>query len=221
LVDVMQELADDPSIATARLAAAFVALADAHRWGAAQGVFSLRSHAEAFLNWAAPRRDPRPAFAARLRDDGPMVRSLIEQAMAKQPTRPANGWELAFAYCLGVFDSAVAGGTLSLAVLDSLGPGFDAATMGPPGQDVATSGPSEFHQTVAAAGVTDRPPEWFAAYRLLINLFYQQLPLLGVSPMHRYYLCYAVAESVDAVLGDSWQDRLQRLAVLRTNGRAG
>jgi len=212
LMDLAEEIAQDRAQATVRLAEAFTALADSHHSGAAYGVFSLRSHSEAFIAWASTRKDPRPAFEKRLQNDAPNFREVVEKALGGEYGPRAAAWRTAFAYCMGAFDSAVAGGTLTLEGLESLGAGFDAATMGPPGMtDHREAAPSEFHRAVDAAGITDDPPEWFASYRLLINLFYQQLPLLGVSPMHRYYLCYAIAETVDEVLGASWQERLRRM----------
>lgn len=212
LTDMIEEITRDRSQATARLAEAFAALISSHHSGAAYGVFSLRSHSEAFMSWAAPRKDPRPAFDKRLEKDAPLLREIVEKSLAGEYGPQAGAWRTAFAYCMGAFDSAVAGGTLTLEGLESLGAGFDAATMGPPGMtDGRQARPSEFHRTVGATGVVDDPPEWFASYRLLINLFYQQLPLLGVSPMHRYYMCHAVAETVDTVLGVPWRERLDRI----------
>ena len=84
--------------------------------------------------------------------------------------------------------------------------------MGPPGATrVVPQGDqpdSDFHRAVGDSGVIADPSRWFAAFRLLTNLFYEQLPLLTVSPMQRYYMCFAIAETVDDVLGVSWQDRL-------------
>jgi hypothetical protein len=212
LINTLERLADEPHAATIRVAEAFIAVANAHYLGAAFGVFSLRSHAEAFLAWASPRTDPRPAFGRRLVTDAPLLRPLVERILHDEPGPEAAGWQTAFGYCMGAFDGAVASGTLSLAAIESMGGGFDPATMGPP-RMVAQLDPrrSAFHDSIDAAGITADPPEWFASYRLLINLFYQQLPLLGVSPMYRYYLCYAIAELIDEVLGESWQDRLNRL----------
>jgi hypothetical protein len=43
------------------------------------------------------------------------------------------------------------------------------------------------------------------SYRLMLNLLYTQLPLLGVSSRRRRYLCWAIAEVVDEVAGVSWR----------------
>lgn len=209
LLATLDALTQDPAGAPVHVTEAFAALASAHRAGAAQGVFSMRSHAEAFLAWAAPRKDPRPAFDQRLKADAPRLRPVVEQALAGAGDPLTARWGRGFAYCMGGFDHAVATGQLTQAQVDGLGGGFDSDTMGPPGGDGRVAHqPSAFHSAVQASGVTDGPNEWFASYRLLVNLFYQQLPLLGVSPMHRYYFCYAIAELVDEVLGSSWQDRI-------------
>lgn len=200
-----------------RVAEAMVALAASHHSGIPFGVFSLRSHAEAFLSWAAPRKDVRPVFARRLAGDAPLLRALVEQTLADTGGPSAARWRQAFGYCMGVFDSAVAQETLTLRTLEEREGGFDRRTMGPPGQeDVTGHRGSDFHTAVNASGAVAGTTDWFASYRLLINLFYQQLLLLDVSPMHRYYLCYAIAETVDEVLGESWSDRLARTAQART-----
>lgn len=212
LAGTVDRLAERPQDALALVAGAFVALAAAHHSGAAHGTFSLRSHAEAFIAWAAPRKDPRPAFDRRLAADAATLRPLVERALAGEPTPDTAHWATGFAYAMGAFDASVADGGLTLEALETVGEGFDAQTMGPPGRtDARSTRPSAFHQAVDASGVTDGPAQWFASYRLLVNLFYSQLPLLGVPPMHRYYLCHAVAETVDQVLGETWQERLDRL----------
>ena len=84
--------------------------------------------------------------------------------------------------------------------------------MGPPGAETVVprgeQPDTDFHRTVHGSGAISTPSPFFAAYRLLTNLFYQQLPLLTVSPMQRYYMCFALAETVDEVLGSSWRERL-------------
>lgn len=223
LTGTVERLVEAPREAPVRIAEAFTALAAAHQLGAGNGVFSLRSHAEAFLAWAAPRKDPRPAFERRLAADAPRLRPVVERALAGTPDPGTAAWAKSFAYCMGAFDTAVTHGLLTLEAVDSLAGAFDDATMGPPGGDGRiTSEPSDFHRTMDASGVIDEPPQYFASYRLLVNLFYQQLPLLGVPPMHRYYFCHAVAELVDDVLGSTWRDRLEaaRRDLVRAGGAA-
>ncbi|MFI1245788.1 hypothetical protein ACH4TY_03640 [Streptomyces anulatus] len=222
LTTTVEQLAGEPREAPVRIMEAFAALAAAHQHGAGNGAFSMRSHAEAFFAWAAARKDPRPAFAQRLAADAPRLRPVVERALSGTPDHGTSAWARAFAYSMGAFDATVAQGRLTLDDVDGLGAGFDLATMGPPGGDgrVSTE-PSAFHRTMEESGVIASPPQWFASYRLLVNLFYQQLPLLGVPPMHRYYFCFAVAELVDDVLGSSWQDRLEQTRQEMAQATAG
>lgn len=216
LTAAVAEAASGAGTLSVRVAEAMVALASAHHSGLAFGVFSLRSHAEAFLAWAAPRKDVRPVFAQRLVGDAPLMRTLVRQALEDTGGPAAARWRQAFQYGMGVFDSAVAQGALTLRTLEEREGGFDRTTMGPPGrEDVSGHRGSDFHTAVNTSGAVDGTTDWFASYRLLINLFYQQLLLLDVAPLHRYYLCYAIAETVDEVLGESWSDRLSRVAAGR------
>ncbi|MEU0967526.1 hypothetical protein ABZ357_19600 [Streptomyces sp. NPDC005917] len=210
-MDTIEELTRDPSLATTRLAEAFVALGDSYVLGLAHGAFSFRSHAEALLAWAAPSKDMRPAFATRLAKEASVLRTVVEQRLAGEVGAAAAGWRTAFAYATGALDSAVMEGRLTPAMLDAVTASVDNTAMGPPAApEVVPQGKhpdTAFHRATAASGVIDNPPPWFAAYRMLINLFYQQLPLLTVSPIQRYYMCYALAETIDEVLGETWQER--------------
>ncbi|MFD0112336.1 hypothetical protein ACFVZL_14370 [Streptomyces sp. NPDC058320] len=212
LLRMIDGIAAEPATATVRLAEAFAALVDTHFLGPAYGVFSPRSHVEAFLAWAAPTKDVRPLFQERLAKDAPRLRTVVEQRLSGEVSAGAAEWRTAFAYSSGALESAVAAGTLTLDLLDSVTDGVDRSEMGPPGATrVVPQGDqpdSDFHRAVGESGVVADPSRWFAAFRLLTNLFYEQLPLLTVSPMQRYYMCFAIAETVDDVLGVSWQDRL-------------
>ncbi|MGW6753391.1 hypothetical protein [Streptomyces sp. NPDC055006] len=212
LLRMIDGIAAEPATATVRLAEAFAALVDTHFLGPAYGVFSPRSHVEAFLAWAAPTKDVRPVFQERLAKDAPRLRTVVEQRLSGEVSAGAAEWRTAFAYSSGALESAVAAGTLTLDLLDSVTDGVDRSEMGPPGATrVVPQGDqpdSDFHRAVGESGVVADPSRWFAAFRLLTNLFYEQLPLLTVSPMQRYYMCFALAETVDDVLGVSWQDRL-------------
>jgi hypothetical protein len=212
LLSAIDELAARPALAPARLAEAFAALADAHYLGLAYGVFSFRSHAEAFLAWAAPSRDLRPVFAQRLAGEAAALRPVVEQRLSGDVGAAAAAWRTASAYGAGMLDGAVAAGRLTRDLLDAVSAGMDRTGMGPPAvPEVVPQGnqpDTDFHRAVA--GVTADQDRWFAGYRALINVFYRKLPLLTVSPLQRYYTCYAVAELVDEVLGESWQQRLDR-----------
>ncbi|MEV5437773.1 hypothetical protein AB0K80_17420 [Streptomyces sp. NPDC052682] len=216
VLSMIEGLAEEPGSGTARLAEAFAALVDTHALGPAYGVFSPRSHVEAFLAWAAPRKDMRPVFRARLADEAPLIRAVVEQRLSGAVSPAAAQWRTAFAYSAGVLDSAVAAGTLTARLLDSVTEGIDRDRMGPPGAPTAVprgeQPDTDFHRTVHGSGAISTPSPFFAAYRLLTNLFYQHLPLLTVSPMQRYYMCFALAETVDEVLGTTWRERLAATA---------
>lgn len=190
-----------------------LAVADAHPARIPYGVFSFRSHGEAFLNWSLAVSDPRPEFERRLADDRLVLRPLVERMLAGTETRNSASWRRTASYCMGLFDGAVLAGSLTPQTFDEINGRPDGApeeNMGPPGAPDAKPNPSEFHRAVDSAGINDRVPGWFTSYRLLLNLLYAQLPLLGVSPRQRYYLCWAIAETVDEVTGESWRDRLAR-----------
>ncbi|MFI6561164.1 hypothetical protein [Streptomyces sp. NPDC050534] len=212
LMNTIEKLARNPSLATTRLAEAFLALGDSYFLGLAHGAFSFRSHAEAFFAWAAPSKDMRPVFAARLAQEVHLLRPVVEQRLAGEVGPAAADWRVAFAYCAGALDSAVVEGRLTPELLDSINASVDGTAMGPPtAPEAVPQGrhpDTDFHRATAQAGVIDNPTPWFASYRLLINLFYQQLPLLTVSPVQRFYMCYALAETIDEVLGETWQERL-------------
>ncbi|MCX4834193.1 hypothetical protein OG785_04895 [Streptomyces sp. NBC_00006] len=214
LMNTIDEVAKDRSLATPRLAEAFLALGDSYFLGLAHGAFSFRSHAEAFFAWAAPSKDMRPVFAARLAKEAPVLRALVEQRLAGRVGPAAAEWRTAFAYSTGTLDSAVMDGRLTPAMLDAVNSAVDNTGTGPPtAPEVVPQGThpdTAFHRAAVESGVIDDPTPWFAAYRLLINLFYQQLPLLAVSPIQRYYMCYALAETIDEVLGETWQERLDK-----------
>ncbi len=180
----------------ARVAEAFLALADTHPHGMAFGAFSFRSHAEAFFHWAGPLADYRSSFDNRMGKDRAVLEELVKRVRDSRESGPATEWRNAFNSCRADFAGQVTGEDLDRATPPAAGPARRA------------EGTSAFHTAVAASGVIDEPPSWFAGYRLTINLFYELLPALDISPVRRFYLCHAVAEGVDTVFGETWQTRL-------------
>lgn len=206
------EVATVPMVAEIMLA-----IADAHPMRIPYGAFSFRSHAEAFLTWSQQTSDQRPAFERKLAADRPALRSLTERMLAGADTQGSAAWRRTGAYCMGLFHSAALAGSLTPETIEDINDrpgdrpgGGPPRPTGPPGAADASPRKSEFHQAVDNSGVTDRPMEWFTAFRVLLNLLYSQLPLLGVSPRQRFYLCWALAETIDEVTGETWRDRLAR-----------
>lgn len=206
----VESLAAHPAQDVRHVTRVLLALGDVHPAGLANGSVSFRSHAEAFLSWSAPRVDVRPVFEARRQTQLSWLRPAVEDVLSHGDAAQACAWTVPLARAAGLLDATVITGVLDLARLDGLAPGHDRATMGPPGGDGrVTTGPSDFHRAVSAAGVEEQASDFFAAYRVLVNLTYEQLTLLSVSAMQRYYLCFAVAQTVDDVLGTTWSERLR------------
>jgi hypothetical protein len=180
----------------ARVAEAFLAMADTHPHGLRFGAFSLRSHAEAFFHWAGPAADYRSSFETRRETDRATLEELVGRVRDGAASDSAAGWGCAFRACGADFAGRVTTKDIDRATPLDAGPAR------------RVDGRSGFHAAVANSGVIDTPPEWFAGYRLVINLFYQLLPALDVSPIQRFYLCHALAETVDDVYDESWQTRL-------------
>jgi hypothetical protein len=189
----------------AAVAEALLTLADCHPYGLRFGIFSLRSHAEAFFHWAGPAADYRASFTARLEKDGPVLRQLVRQVQAGEDHAAAAQWRQAFKRGLASFAGQSEDWGDPSSAVAALGGGV--------------AGSSAFHRAVAASGVIAETPEWFPAYRLVINLFYELLPALDIRPVQRFYLCHALAESVDAVVGETWQERLAALETLSMAAR--
>ena len=214
-----QEIAADKA-PVPLVAEIMLAVADAHPARIPYGTLSFRSHGEAFLNWLKATSDPRPDFERRLAADRPVLRPLAERMLAGTDSRAAAAWRRVGIYCMGLFDSAGLAGSVSMETIDQINEAPDGAPerKGPPGTPDATPGKSEFHQAVDASGLAERSPGWFVSYRLVLNLLYSQLPLLGVSPRQRFYLCWALAEVVDEITGETWRDRLARGVSVGTTG---
>lgn len=50
----------------------------------------------------------------------------------------------------------------------------------------------------------------FAAYRFIINNFFELLPLMGITPMQRYSLAFLFTEAAQEVVGESWDVTVAR-----------
>jgi hypothetical protein len=157
-----------------------LATADAHPLRISRGALSYRSHAEAFLRQSPAASNSLPDFQRKLASDAPILRPLVERMFAGGDTKNSASWRRTAAYCMGLFDSAVLAEELTPQTLDEI---------------------SDRAGGARPLGFNDEQPGWFTSYRLLLNLQYAQLPLLGVSPRQYYYLCWAIAETVDEVTG--------------------
>ncbi|MEV7600497.1 hypothetical protein AB0O91_24310 [Kitasatospora sp. NPDC089797] len=197
------------------LVGAFAAVAATHPAGTGHGCISFRSHVESFLHWNSRGGRIRAALEQRLDTERAAIDASVASALAGTGDAVATRWTAAAHYVTGLFDAAVATGALDyrdvqrLSGADPAAPRIEAVFAHDSFQRPATL--SEFHQETEATGVTSDPGAWFTTYRVLVNLFYQQLPVLDVSPLTRLYLCLAVSDSVDRLTGRSWRDRLEPL----------
>ncbi|MFE9243084.1 hypothetical protein [Nocardiopsis sp. NPDC006938] len=51
----------------------------------------------------------------------------------------------------------------------------------------------------------------FAAFRFLINCFFDLLPLMGVAPVQRYSVAYLFTEAAQEVVGEGWEETVRRV----------
>ncbi|MFJ3406199.1 hypothetical protein [Promicromonospora sp. NPDC090134] len=59
----------------------------------------------------------------------------------------------------------------------------------------------------------------FAAYRFLVNCFFDLLTVLGVTPMQRYSVAHLLTDAAQVVVGEPWQITVER-AVTRQSAQA-
>lgn len=200
-------VAADPGRLPTTLVDVLTAIADSHVMGPGFGTFSLRSHAEALVASWSPRGDLRPELQARYAAQRDAVIARVTTVLDGDGGADVTAWRTGLAYTRGVLDESVRRGELTNALVDAAA----APTTGTAGTAAGDDHPdTDFHNTVYGSGATDGAGEWFAAYRVLVNSVYGQLPLLGVSPLQRAWGCWAVAEAVDEVLGQTWTERLDR-----------
>lgn len=51
----------------------------------------------------------------------------------------------------------------------------------------------------------------FAAFRFLINCFFDLLPLMGVTPIQRYSIAYLFTSAAQEVVGETWEETVRRV----------
>ncbi len=182
------EAADSDSLGDAMpvemVAEIMLAASDAHPVRFPHGTSSYHAGVQTILDWSGTSRAPQPEFERRLAGDRPALRALAARMLTSKQTRSSASWRRTALYCMGMFDGAVLSGSLTARTLYKISDVPDAA---PPG---TTRSP-------------DQPSTSFLSYRLVLNLLYVQLSLLGMSPADWCYLCWALTEVVGEVTGDS------------------
>ncbi|WP_410585743.1 hypothetical protein [Amycolatopsis sp. lyj-108] len=189
-----EERAIDALALRERIATVMVALAASTPVGLALGSMSYRSHSEAFFA-ASAGHGTRVHFGRRYETDRELFASIVDRQLSSGvPDIPE--WLSGIDYGWGALNSLVSAGVLNADVLASL-------SRGQGGEPV-----TEFHRTFADSGLLNEPAPWFTVYRCLLNFLYSALPLLDVSPLERYYCCFAISEAIDAAFGSTWKQRL-------------
>lgn len=226
LLDARDQLAGrltEPILAAAALptavllphAARVLALcARAHPYGIGIGTLPLRSHTEGIWSATGGTADLRTAFTKRFEQDRALFTAALsglDTADAADPeTAVLRSWNDALHACWGIATALAASGSVDEGRLE----------VAPPQQAPLENGvPSPFHHAARISGLSDRQPYWHIAHRMLLNVLYISLSCLGVTPLQRYYLCFGVSSAADAVLGEDWSQRLERIGRLQ-NGHA-
>ena len=71
---------------------------------------------------------------------------------------------------------------------------------------------SDFHQEFRKLDFTRLGDGYgFAAFRFLINCFFDLLPLMGVTPIQRYSVAYLLTEAAQEVVGETWEETVRRV----------
>ncbi|WP_027346917.1 lantibiotic dehydratase C-terminal domain-containing protein [Hamadaea tsunoensis] len=197
-------------------------IANATRWpigGLATGQLSYRSHLEDFLANNDADGQVRTLLAARFAANEDSLRAAFRAQVSATDHGRYTGddpypraWSEAFDDVWPALLEASQAGE----VTEDVGPGYLSAARE---FDERTErqwrfGPdrpsSDFHHELGK--LRDLPERVhvseFAAYRFVTNQVTRWLPLLGISPVERYFASFAVCELTEQEFGVSWRDQL-------------
>jgi hypothetical protein len=155
-----------------------LATADAHPLGIVYGTISFRADGEAFLSRSQGVADMRPGSG---RNAGP--RPEFEQRLAAD--RPVLRSLVERMLDGNDTPSAASWRRTALYCMGMFDGAILAGSLTAETADEISSQPGVQREDIS--------------YRLLLDLLYTQLPLLGVPSQRRYYLCWAIGEIVDEV----------------------
>jgi hypothetical protein len=211
LFDPVVHLLGQPGgVGPQEVAEALLGLCATHPFGVEYGVVSLRSHVEAFLYWMSPVRDMRPVFTESTARLSAVFETACGRALDGRPTVRMQTWSTTVQDSLDAIARRTQPQDWADERLAEIFPPLTREGMGPPGlADAARPGRSEFHEYVTQQMAT-RSPTWFGPFRFVINVTYEQLPLMGITPLQRYFVCFAIAETIDRLTGTTWRERIDR-----------
>lgn len=186
----------------------------AHPFGIGIATLSMRSHTEGIWSATGGTVDLRTEFTERFQRDRGFFLSalsgLTAAGLADDEADLLRSWNAALHLCWGTASALAASGTVDEAQLQA----------GRLRESPLDNGvPSPFHQAARLAGVggDERQPYWHIAQRMVLNVLYGAFACLGIAPVQRYYLCFGVSSTADALLGEDWSQRLEQIGRLQSS----
>ncbi|MDT0328061.1 lantibiotic dehydratase C-terminal domain-containing protein [Nocardiopsis lambiniae] len=218
LTDGLALVADrvDGNGATAHVFAGMGAIASRYpEWGLRSGYQAFLSHWKEYFHWSDPEGRAQARLAGSYRDQRADLVALlgpIHEGTTRDPSALAwLGWTRRW------LPEAV-----ELARRDHILPyphqdRLDTATRFGDDVRVRWSGSdersySDFHREFRKLDFTRLGDGYgFAAFRFVINCFFDLLPLMGVSPIRRYSIAYLFTEAAQEVVGETWEETVRRV----------
>jgi len=188
------------------------------QWGLVSGYQAFLSHWKEYFFWADPDGTLESALAASYAEQSGLLLARLESAhtesvVARAADPVLDAWstwvETALPLAMSLAD---AGEVLPYPHPARL---TQAAKFGPETK-VQWSGSderqySDFHRAFRELDFTRLGNGTdFAAYRFVINCFFELLPMLGVAPIQRYAVAYLFTTASQEVVGETWQETIAR-----------
>ncbi len=218
LTDGLELVADrvDGKGATAHVFAGMAAIASQYpEWGLRSGYQAFLSHWKEYFHWS----DPDGAAQARLAESyrsqrGDLVALLAPVHAGTTADPSALGWlEWTRRWLPEAVELARRDHILPYPHQDRL---TAAARFGDDvrvrwsGSDERSY--SDFHREFRKLDFTRLGDGYgFAAFRFVINCFFDLLPLMGVAPIQRYSIAYLFTGAAQEVVGETWEETVRRV----------
>ncbi|MCY9786295.1 hypothetical protein KIK06_20585 [Nocardiopsis sp. EMB25] len=218
LTDGLSRVADrvDGRAAVPHVFAGMAAIASRYpEWGLRSGYQAFLSHWKEYFHWSDPEGTAQERLAAAYRDQREgLVTALraVHEGTTDDPS--ALSWlDWTRRWLPEATALAEEGHILPFPHPDRL----DAAARFGDATRVRWSGSdersySDFHQEFRKLDFTRLGDgHGFAAFRFVINCFFDLLPLMGVTPVQRYSVAYLLTEAAQEVVGETWEQTVARV----------
>ncbi|PDP85815.1 hypothetical protein CQJ94_18865 [Glycomyces fuscus] len=218
LTDGISRVADQVGggAVTANVFAGMAAIASQYpEWGLRSGYQAFLSHWKEYFHWSDPdgRAQARLAESYRSQRED-LVETLRAVHEGATEDRFALSWlEWTRRWLPEAVSLARGGHILPFPHPDRL----DAAARFGEDTRVRWSGSdersySDFHREFRKLDFTRLGDGYgFAAFRFVINCFFDLLPLMGVTPIQRYSVAYLFTEAAQEVVGETWEETVRRV----------